>query len=102
MPEADTGSVINRRTTLEKAEELLAMSKTQFKTTECDFSVKNHFQSMKLSNGYLDCRLCEDDIETVEYILCYCEAIARQKVRLFGIMEPEDVCFYSTKNWCCP
>jgi hypothetical protein len=55
--------------------------------------VRKHLRTMGLSEGDPTCRFCRKEAETVQHIICCCEALARQRYNVFGSLkvEPTDV-----------
>jgi len=63
--------------------------------------VRGHLCSMGLFDGGLICSFCGIEAETVLHIICYCEALARQRY-VFGrlILEPKDISTASVRDLC--
>jgi hypothetical protein len=57
---------------------------------------------MGLFDGDPTCRFCGKETETVQYIMCYCETLARQRYSVFGnlTVEPRDISTASIKDLC--
>jgi hypothetical protein len=57
---------------------------------------------MGLFDGDPTCRFCGMEAETVQHIICYCEALARQRYNVFGKLfaEPEDISSASLRDLC--
>jgi len=57
---------------------------------------------MGLFDGDPTCRFCRMETETVQLIICCCEALARQRNNVFGklIVEPKDISTASVKGLC--
>jgi hypothetical protein len=55
--------------------------------------VRGHLYTMGLFDGDLTCRFCRKETETVQHIICCCEALARQRHNIFGnrLVEPKDI-----------
>jgi hypothetical protein len=55
--------------------------------------VRKHLRTMGLFEGDPTCRFCRKEAETVQHIICCCEALARQHYNVFGslVVEPTDV-----------
>jgi hypothetical protein len=55
--------------------------------------VRKHLHTMGLFDGDPTCRFCRKETETVQYIICCCEALARQRYNVFGSLEavPTDI-----------
>jgi hypothetical protein len=57
---------------------------------------------MGLFGGDPTCRFCGMEAETVQHIMCYCEALARQRYNVFGKLfaEPKDISTASVRDLC--
>jgi hypothetical protein len=57
---------------------------------------------MGLFDGDPTCRFCRKETETVQHIICCCEASARQRYNVFGnpLVEPKDISTASVRNLC--
>jgi hypothetical protein len=57
---------------------------------------------MGLFDGDPTCRFCRLETETVNHIICCCEALARQRYKFFGKLcaEPKDISTASLKDPC--
>jgi hypothetical protein len=55
--------------------------------------VRRHLYIMGLFNRDPACRFCRMETETVQHIICCCEALARQRYNVFGKLtaEPKDI-----------
>jgi hypothetical protein len=55
--------------------------------------VRKHLRIMGLFEGDPTCRFCRKETETVQHIICCCEALARQRYNVFGSLEvvPTDI-----------
>jgi hypothetical protein len=55
-----------------------------------------------LFNGDPSCRFCGMETETVQHLVCRCEALSRQRYNVFGvlIMEPKDLCTATVRHLC--
>jgi hypothetical protein len=53
--------------------------------------VRGHLYIMGLFDGDPTCRFCRKENETVQHIICSCEALARQLYNVFGnpLVEPK-------------
>jgi len=54
--------------------------------------VRGHLYIMGLFDGDPTCRFCRMETETVQHIICCCEALAHQRYNIFGklTVEPRD------------
>ena len=62
--------------------------------------VRKHLRVMGLFDGDPTCRFCRMEAETVQHIVCCCEALARRRCNVFGrmIAEPKDINTISVKD----
>jgi hypothetical protein len=49
--------------------------------------VRKHLHTVGLFNGDPTCRFCGKETETVQHIICCCEALARQRYNVFGSLK---------------
>jgi hypothetical protein len=56
-------------------------------------SVRGHLSTMGLCDGDPTCRFYRKETETVQYIICCCEALDRQRYNVFGnpFVETKDI-----------
>jgi hypothetical protein len=64
--------------------------------------VWGHLYTMGLFEGDPTCRFCRNETETVQHIVCSCEALARQRYNNFGTLfaKPKDISTASVKDLC--
>jgi hypothetical protein len=64
--------------------------------------VRGHLYAMGLFDGDPTYRFCRKETETVQHIMCGCEALARQRYDVFGnlIVAPKDINTASIKDLC--
>jgi hypothetical protein len=64
--------------------------------------VRGHLFTIGLFDGYPICRCCGMETETVQHIVCRCEALAGQRYDVFGkiIIEPKDINTASIRDLC--
>ena len=64
--------------------------------------VRGHLYIMGLFDGNPTCRFCRMETETVQHIICCCEALARQRYNVFGMLtvEPRDISTASVRDLC--
>jgi hypothetical protein len=57
---------------------------------------------MGLFDGDTTCRFCRKETETVQHIICCCEALACQRYNVFGnlFVEPKEISIASAKDLC--
>jgi hypothetical protein len=58
--------------------------------------------TIDLFDGDPSCRFCGMETETVQHLVCCCEALSRQRHNVFGelIMEPKDLCTATIRDLC--
>jgi len=57
---------------------------------------------MGLFDGDPSCRFCRMETETVQHIICCCEALFRQRYNVFGKLtaDPKDISTASVRDLC--
>jgi hypothetical protein len=57
---------------------------------------------MGLFDGDPTCRFCRKETETVQHIMCCCEALARQRYNVFGnlLVKPKEISTASVRDLC--
>jgi hypothetical protein len=65
-------------------------------------AVRGHLYIMGLFEGDPTCRFCRKETETVQHILCCCEALDRQCYNVFGnpFVQPKDISTASVRDLC--
>jgi ribonuclease HI len=90
----------------QRADNLLKLSRRQLKMVVAILTghapVRKHLHIMGLFNGDPTSRFCGKETETVQHIICCCEALARQRYNVFGSLEvvPTDICTASVGDLC--
>jgi hypothetical protein len=88
-----------------RADDLLKLSRHLLKMTVAIFTghapVRGYLYIMDLFDGD-PTRFCGKETETMQHIMCYCEALARQRYNVFGnlTIEPKDISRVSIKDLC--
>jgi hypothetical protein len=64
--------------------------------------VRGHLLTMGMFDGNPTCRFYRKETETVQHIICCCEALARQRHNVFGspLVEPKDISTASVYDLC--
>ena len=64
--------------------------------------VRRHLYVMGLFDGDPTCRFCRMEAETVQHIICCCEALVRQRFNISGklTVEPKDISTTSVRELC--
>jgi ferredoxin-thioredoxin reductase catalytic subunit len=89
-----------------RADDLLKLSRHQLKMVVAIFTghapVRKHLRTMGLFEGNPTCRFCREEVETVQRIICCCEALARQRYNVFGslVVEPTDLRTATIRDLC--
>jgi len=100
------GKLFIRRPCKERADDLLKLSRHQLKMVVVILTghapVRGHLYTMGLFEGDPTCRFCRKETETVQHIICCCEALARQRYNVLGnpLVEPKDISTASVRDPC--
>jgi hypothetical protein len=100
------GKLFIGRPCKKRAEDLLKLDRHQLKLTAAILTghapVRGHLRTIGLYGGDPSCRLCGLETETVQHLVCYCEALSRQRYSAFGefITEPKDISRATVKDLC--
>jgi hypothetical protein len=106
LPGHRHGKLFIGRPCKRRADDLLKLSRCQLKTAVTVLTghapVRRHLHIMDLFDGDLTLRFCRMETETVQHIICCCEALARQRYNVFGKLfaEPKDISTSSLKDLC--
>jgi hypothetical protein len=85
---------------------LLKLNRSQLRMITAVYTghapVRGHLFTIGLFNGDPICRCCGMETETVQHIVCRCEALARQRYDVFGKLsiEPKDISTASIRDLC--
>jgi hypothetical protein len=88
------------------ADDLLRLSRHLLRLTVAIFTghapVRGHLYTMGLFDGDPTCIFCRKETETVQHIICCCEALARQRYNVFGnlFVEPKEISTASVRDLC--
>jgi hypothetical protein len=86
------------------ADDLLKMNRHQLKLVVAILTghapVRCHLRTIGLFDGDLSCRFCGMVTETVQHIVCRCEALSGQRYNVLGELttEPKDVCTATVRD----
>jgi len=106
LPGLRHGKLFIGRPCKKKADDLLKLGRHQLKMVTAIYkghaSVRGHLYTMGLFDGDPICRVCGMETETVQHIICCCEAMARQRYNVFGrpTVEQKDVSTASVRDLC--
>jgi hypothetical protein len=106
LPGQRHGKLFIERPCKRRADDLLKLSKRQLKTAVAVLTghapVRRHLYTMGLFDGDPTCRFCRMETETVQHIICYCEALARQHYNVFGKLfaEPKEISSALIRDLC--
>ena len=106
LPAHRHGKLFIDRPCKKRADDLLKLSTHQVKMVVAILTghapVRGHLYIMGMFDGDPACRFCSLETETVQYIICCCEALARQHYNVFGklIVEPKDISTASVRDLC--
>jgi ribonuclease HI len=106
LPVHRHGKLFIGRPCKRRADDLLKLSRHQLKTAVAVLMghapVRRHLYIMGLFDGDPTCRFCGIETATVQHIICYCEALARQRYNVFRklFVEPKDASSASVRDLC--
>jgi hypothetical protein len=106
MPGHRHGKICIGRPCKKRADDLLKLSGHQLKMAVAILTghapVRGHLYIMGLFVGDQSCGFCRMGTETVQHIICCCEALARQRYNVFGklIVEPKHASTASVRDLC--
>ena len=106
LPGHRHGKLFIGRPCKKKADDLLKLSRHQLKMVVAILTghapVTGHLYTVGLFDGDPTCRFCRKETETVQHIICRCEALARQRYNVFGNspVEPKDISTASVRDLC--
>jgi hypothetical protein len=106
LPGLRHGKLFVDRTCKKRAEYLLKLGRHQLKMATAIYTghapVRGHLFTMGLFDGDPICGFCGMETETVQHIICCCEALARQRYNVFGILtvEPKYISTASIRDLC--
>jgi len=105
LPGLRYGKLFKGRPCKKKADDLLKLGRHRLKMVTAIYTghvpVRGHLYTMGLFHGDPICRFCGMETETVQHIICCCEAMARQRY-VFGrpTVEPKDISTASVRGLC--
>jgi hypothetical protein len=106
LPGNTHGRLFIGRPCKRRAEDLLKLSRHLLKMAVAVLTghaaVRRHLYIMGLFDEDPTCRFCRMEAETVQHIICSCEALARQLYNVFGKLfaEPKDISSASVRDLC--
>jgi hypothetical protein len=105
LPGHRHGKLFIGRPCKKRTDDLLKLSRRQLKMVVVIFTghaVRGHLYIMGLFEGDPTCRFCRKETETVQHIICCCEALACQRYNVFGnpFVEPKDIRTASVRDLC--
>jgi hypothetical protein len=106
LPGHRHGKLFIDRPCKKRTDDLLKLGRHQLKTVVVVLTghapVRTHLRTMGLFEGDPTCRPCRKETETVQHIVCCCEALAWQRYRIFGTLfaEPQDISTASERDLC--
>jgi hypothetical protein len=89
-----------------RADNLLKLSRHLLRLTVTIFTghapVRGHLYTMGLFDGDPTSRFCRKETETVQHIICCCEALVHQRYNVFGnlFVEPKEISTASVRDLC--
>jgi hypothetical protein len=106
MPGCRHGKLFIGRPCKKRADDLLKLGRHQLKIVVVILTgyapVRGHLRVIGLFNGDPSCRFCGMETETVQHIICCCEALSRQRYNVFGKLsvEPKEISTASVRDLC--
>ena len=106
LPGLRHGKLFIGRPCKKRADDLLKLSRHQLKMVTAIYTghapVRGHLYIMGVFDGDPICRYCGMETETVQHIICCCEALACQRYNVFGrlTVEPKDISTASIRGLC--
>ena len=88
LPGLRHGKLFIDRPCKKRADNLLKLSRHQLRMVTAIYKghapVRGHLYTVGMFDGDPVCRFCGMEAETVQHIICCCEALARQRYNVFG------------------
>jgi hypothetical protein len=106
LPGRRHGKLFISRPCTKRFDDLLRLSRPQLKMVVAILTghaaVRTHLNIMGLFDLDPTCRFCRLETETVQHIICCCEALARQRYNVFGRLsaEPKEISTASVRDLC--
>jgi hypothetical protein len=106
LPGHRNGKLFIDKPCKKRFDDLLKLSRHLLKTAVAIFMghapVRKHLVIMGLFDRDPTCRICRKETETVQHIICCCEALACQRNNVFGnsFIEPKDISTTSVRDLC--
>jgi hypothetical protein len=97
LPGCKNGKLFRGRPCKKRADDLLKLDRHQLKLAVVILTghapVRGLLRTIGLFDRNPSCRLCGMKTETVQHLVCCCEALSRQRYNVFGelILEPKDL-----------
>jgi len=104
LPGLRHGKLFIDRPCKKRADDLLKLSRHQLKMVTAIYTghapVRGHLYILGLFDGDPTCKFCGMETETVQHIICCCEALASPCYNVFGrlIVEPKDISTASVRD----
>ena len=106
MPGCKHGKLFIGRPCKKRADGLLKLNRHQPKLVVAILTghapVRDHLCTIGLFDGDPSCRFCRMVTETVQHLVCHCEALSRRCYNVFGELttEPKDICTATVTDLC--
>jgi len=106
MPVLRHGKLFIGRPCKKRADDLLKLSRHELKMVTAIYTghapVRGHLHTIGLFDGDPICRFCGMETETVQHIICWCEALACKRYNVFGrlTVQPKDISTASVRDLC--
>jgi len=106
LPGLRHGNIFIDRPCKKRPDDVLKLGRHQPKMATAIYTghapVRRHLYTMGRFDGDPICRFCGMETETVQHIICCCEALAHQHSNVFGrpTVEPKDISTASARDLC--
>jgi hypothetical protein len=90
LPDCKHGKLFIGGPCKKRADDLLKLDRHQIKLAVAILTehvpVRGHLRIIGLFDGDPSCRFCGMETETVQHLVCHCEALSRQRYNVFGVL----------------
>jgi hypothetical protein len=106
LPRCKYGKLFIGRPCKKRADDLIKLDRHQLKLAVAILTghapVRGHLRTIGLFDGDASYRFCGMETETVQHLVCRCEALSHQRYNVFGelILESKDVCTATVTDLC--
>jgi hypothetical protein len=106
LPDCKHGKLFIGGPCKKRADDLLKLDRHQLKLAVAILTghapVRGHLRTVGLFDGDPSCRFCGMETETVQHLVCHCEALSHQRYNVFGVLflEPKDLSTATVRDLC--